>query len=245
MSNADIRKKALAKVKVKNLTIMAVISGLLIWISQFTWGLTGDGPVDAAIAGGAALLVSLVFPAGLLKAAMTAWRQGEARFSTFFACFFRPRPLLGALTLGFVAGLCRVLLSLLLTDAVFARLDPLPGHGLWVFLVGAALLLPLFFVWLFLYFALALQPEAGLFAALGRGLSVAFKNLGRILGMELSILWWVALVWIGAVVISMLSGLGGAALNAVASLVALMLTWMIGSYVCLANAGLAREIFKN
>lgn len=245
MTNADIRKKALSKVKVKNLTIMAVLSGLLIWISQFVGGLTGDVPTDAVIAGGAALFVSLVFPAGLTQAAMTAWRQNEARFSTFFACFFRPRLMLGGLVLGLAAGLCRILLSLLLTDAVFARLDPLPGHGLWVFLVGAVLLVPLFFVWLFLYFALALQPEAGLLAALGRGLSVALKNLGRILGMELSILWWVALVWIGAVVISMLSGLGGAALNAVASLVALVLAWMIGAYVCLVNAGLAREIFKS
>jgi hypothetical protein len=245
MTNADIRKKALSKVKVKNLTLMAVLSGLLIWISQFASGLTGAAPTDAVLAAGTALLVSLVFPGGLAQAAMTAWRQNEARFSTFFSCFFRPRFLLGGLVLGLAAALCRVLLSLLLTDAVLARLDPLPGHGLWVFFIGAALLVPLFFVWLFLYFALALQPEENIFAALGRGLSVALKNLGRILLMELSILWWVALAWIGAVAVSMLSGLGGAALNAVASLVALMLAWMIGSYVCLVNAGLAREIFKS
>jgi len=114
----------------------------------------------------------------------------------------------------------------------------LPGHGIWLLPLAAAVLAPLLFLWIFLYFALELGSGFRL------GLCVAFQNLWRILEMELGLLWWVALVYTGAVAISLSAGLGGAARNAVHALAGISLTWMIGAYVCLANAGLAREIFK-
>lgn len=244
MTNADIRKKALSKVKVKNLTLLAVLSYVFSWLSQFALGLTGDPYADAAVAAGVALVLSLIFPAGLVRASMSAWRKGEARFGDLFAYLYRPRLLLRGLALGLTAAACRFCLAMLLTDAALARLDALPGHGLWLLVAGVVVLVPLLFAWIFLYFAFELQPEGTLFAALVRGIAVVFQNLGRILLMELSLLWWVALAWLAANAISMLSGLGGAALNAVISLVSLALTWMIGAYVCLGSAGLARELFK-
>jgi hypothetical protein len=245
MNNADIRKKALSKVKVKNLTLLAVISYLFYWLSQFASGVTGNFATDAAIGAGVALLFSLFFPAGLARASMSAWRQGEARFVMLFEYLFRPRLLVRGLVLGLAAAAFRLVMAFLFAGDTLARIDALPGNGLWLLAVGVVAVIPLLFLWIFLYFALELQPEAGLGAALAHGLSVAAKNLGRILLMEFSLLWWVALIWLGALVVSMLSELAGAALNAVTSLVAAALTWMIGAYVCLANAGLAREIYKS
>lgn len=245
MTNAEIRAKALSKVKVKNLTFLAVIAYVLSWFSQFARGVTGAFFTDAVLGAGVALVLALIFPAGLARASMSAWRQGEARFASLFEPLYRPRLLVRGLALGLAAAAYRLLMSFLVTDAVLARIDALPGNGLWLLAVGVLALVPLLFVWIFLSFALELQPEAALGAALARGFSVTIQNLGRILLMELALLWWVALVWIGALAIAIFSGLTGAALNAVTTLVALVLTWMIGSYVCLANAGLAREIMKS
>ena len=245
MTNAEIRKKALSKIKVKNLTFLAVIAYVLSWFSQFARGVTGDFFTDTALGAGVALVLSLIFPAGLSRVSMSAWRQSEARFVSLFEYLFRPRLVLRGLALGLVAIVYRIVMALITTDAVLARIDALPGNGLWLLPVGVLALVPLLFLWIFLYFALELQPEAALGVALARGFAGAIRNLGRILLMELSLLWWVALIWIGALAIAIFSGLTGAALNAVISLVALVLTWMIGSYVCLANAGLAREIFKS
>ncbi len=245
MMNAEVRKKALTKVKVKNLTFLAVLSYVFYWLSQFARGATGDVLRDALIGAGTALVLSLFFPAGLARASMTAWRQNEARFSTYFASFYRPRALVRALALGVVAAVFRFCLSYLLTDAVLLRFDALPGHGLWLLAIAVILFVPLLFAWFFLYFALELQPEIGLGKALARGMRVIVQNGVRILTMEFVILWWVVLAYAAAVVISIASGLGGAVLNAVTSLIALVLTWMIGAYVCLVNAGLAREIFKD
>lgn len=239
MTNADIRKKALAKVKVKNLTFLAVLSYALHFFAQFARGVTGAALPDALIVAGAGLVLSLAVPAGLVRASMTAWRQNEAKFGTYFGSFFRPRLLPRGLALGAAGAAVEF-------GAYFLLLGVLGGRvSLWLAVPVIALLVPAGFAWLFLYFALELQPDAHLLPALRRGIRVILKNLGRILLMELSLLWWVALTYLAALAIALASGLRGAALNAVTSLVALVLTWLIGAYVCLGNAGLAREIFKD
>lgn len=238
MTNAEIRRKALSKVKVKNLTTLAFLSAVALWLAQLTRGIGANPLSDAAIQAGAAVVVSLLFPAGLTRVSMGAWRQNEAKFSAFFSFLYRPRLFLRGLLLGLVAGAWRLGFSLLLTGPALARILSLPGRGIWLLPLAAAVLAPLLFLWIFLYFALELGSGFRL------GLRTAFQNLGRILEMELSLLWWVALVYAAAVAISLSAGLGGAALNAVCALVGISLTWMIGAYVCLANAGLAREIHK-
>ena len=239
MTNAEIRKKALSKVKVKNLTFLAVLSYAFHFFAQFARSVTGDRLTDALIVAGAGLFLSLAVPAGLVRISMTAWRQNEAKFGAYFAYFYRPRLLLRGFALGVAGAAGETGIYLLSMGVVEASISP------WLAVPAIVVLVPAGFAWLFLYFALELQPDMGLFPALGQGFRVIFSNLGRILRMEFSLLWWVVLVYLAALAISMASGLGGAALNAVTSLVALLLTWLIGSHVCLGNAGLAREIFKD
>lgn len=245
MTNPEIRKKALSKVRVRHLTFLVVISYALLWLSRLTRGLTGNALMDAAIGGGVALVLSLIAPAGLARASMTAWRHGEAKFAPFFGSFYRPRLFLRGVALGLVVALYRFCLSFLLTEKVFTSLSSLPGQGLWIFPIAFVVLVPFLFAWLFLYFASELMPDVRFGAVLARGVSVIVHNIGRILKMELALLWWIALALFATVAISMLSGLVSPTLDVVMLLVSLTLTWMIGAYVCLANAGLARELFKS
>lgn len=225
-------KKALTKVKVKNLTMIVVISFLINWTAQFFNDLTGNRVLDTAIYLAVAFLFSLMTSAGLARVALTAWRHGEAKFGEYFAYLRDPKLFLRGAALGGIAALIKIANLLVSTSSLW-------GKALSIVISLCSLLL------YFLYFAIEMYPDLKLGLAIRRGLSEVVPNIGRIVLMELATFWWIFLVLIIALAIAMLaSGLSGIALKVVLSLVMLVLTWLIGAYACLVNAGLARELFK-
>lgn len=233
LNNKTIRQKALARVKTKHLTLLMVISYLLTAAGLLMGDLTGNRLRDAAILLGYLTLVSLFSYVGRLRVGMESWRQGKAEFASYFRCAMNGNLL--------ARGLSVALPRAALLTGVYCAARYLS------FWAGAAAAAGAWLVLLFLNYAaygMELNPEKGIGFAFGRGFAAAGSGLGRLLAMKLALHGWTVGTLIGIGAICYFAGAGQMATGIIEFLCAGTLTWMIGACNALAEAGLARELFK-
>ena len=250
MTNGEIRALAREKQKGKGLTaaiFLSILAGVLVSVPQFL--LTGLRLSISLAATVLSLIVaSLVSTAGLVRVSMAVWNGGAARVSELFAYLANARLFARGCT---VALMEAALVLLMQIPAILAGTTYGP-KALAVLAIAQLILMPLFVVAGvcvgFLYYAIEALPGEPLRAVIPRGLKLALKNLGRLIGMAFAVAWQPLLIYLGCGLFIMLFMFLFASTAAVVPGVLLLLAligalvWAYGPYIALAYAGLAVEL---
>ena len=230
MNSAELRKKALGKVKIKNLTFQVILSYLLVAASMLTADLTSNAAVNLLLLFVATLAASLFGFSGRIRVSVSGWRQGKAEYGDYFSRTASMRSLCAAVP---NAALLTVFRKFVLdVETVYESL-----------LIFAVLLVLYVFVSYGAY-SLMLNPEKKIGEAYRDGLTVAARNLGQIVAHMAVLHWWTFAVSGGILWACKAGGMKNMAVASVLFFVVLMLRWAVGSFNNLAEAGLARELLK-
>ena len=230
MNNADLRKKALSKVKIKNLTFQVVLSYLLVAASMLTADLTGNALLNLLLLFAAAFAASLFGFSGRIRVSVSGWRQGKAEYRDFFCRTAPVRDFCGAIPYAVLLVLFRYFV--IGAETIY--------EGMLVF----ALLLVLYMFACYGAYSLVLQPAKSIGEAYREGLAMAARNLGRIAGHMAVLHWWTFAVCGGIFWACKAGKMNDMAIASVLFFCVLMLRWAIGSFNNLAEAGLARKLFE-
>jgi len=233
MGNSELRMKALAKVKDKNFSVLSAAAYAIAALALLAADITGIMLLDAAIMLLVSLAVGLISGAGYIKVSMGMWRQAKGGFGELFSCYSS----LDAIKRGALpAGVYAVMLMLFRYGVL---------SGIWyIALVSGIVCIVLHIAASWGGYAIEFESGSCPVKAFGNGLKLAVKNAGRILEMKAYLYWWIAAAV--AVTIVLCSGsLSGPFMALVVFLVGLVCRWMVGAFIALAEAGLAREAYRS
>ena len=245
MTNSEIRRAARKKCLVRNFALIAMLayipSAFGALYSQYTRGNSVSKALTIAI-----LLfqyvVMFLSNAGVARTSLAVWRRGEARYADMTAYVRNGRL--------FLRGLIVIVFDFLLIYALplgvlflVVRSGSYDGYILASLVISLAILLvrPCF---TFLFYAIEIFESDGVFRAIGKGLWPAIRNMGRILGMYIALLWWVMfLLFVPLVAAQSWEGTARGAAYAVAALMVLAAGYFIWPHVNASCAALALEIY--
>lgn len=233
MDNKELRGKALGRIKERNFSFVSATAYFLAALTLLAGDITGIYALDIAITFVFGFVMAQFSAAGYVRVAMGMWRQGKGGFK--------------ALAAGFTS--IRVFARTALPCAAYALLltvfrHVVLGRAWYVSLIaGAAVFIGHIFVSYALY-GCELKSDKPALSACTEGVKVAARGLGRILEMKLNNYWWIALIIAFTIYVSFVGGQQGFIVALITFLVGLVLRWMVGAYIALAEAGLARTLFK-
>jgi len=233
VNNAELRIKALAKVKDKNFSVLSSVAYAIAAVSLLLGDITGILAIDALIMLAAGFLAGLVSAAGYAKVSMGIWMMNKGGFSELFSCYKSKEALKrGALPAGAYALMLTVL-----------RLGVL--SGVWYAAVISGLVcIALQIIAFWGGYVIAIEEKNCPVKAFVSGLKLAVNNIVRVIGMKLYLYWWIAAVIAAAAALCINYALPGAFTGLVVFLVGLVCRWMVGAFIALAEAGLAREAYR-
>lgn len=230
MNNSEIRMKALAKAKDHNFSLAAAFTYFLMGAALLAGDITGIAAADTAISAAACFIVALICGPGYVHVSMETWRQGRRNFSGLFYGFRNFRR--AALPAAAYAAMLMIFRFIVLGNEWYFAL--IAGAG--------CIVLNLLAVWA-AYGAEIYDDGKPVKAALA-GVSALIGNIGRVIEMRAYLWWWIAAVMGAALWICDSSGLFSILTALVVFLVGLVCRWMVGAFVALSEAGLARNVMK-
>jgi hypothetical protein len=229
MKNAEIRARALSKMKNKIAGLSAIV--VIVYIVQKALGMLAQNLLLSVAVNMATVFLS----AGLARVAMRAWREGKALWSDLAVCFRERRYLLIGLYGCVLAAVFGVL-----KFVVYSFAGNLAGSAAAIVLDWAAALCTGYMV----FAADILENHSPLKAALA-GLGTLMKNIGRVILMEISLYWWIVLAMaIMFLFFGVVGGVSGTTLMIILFVAMAVLKWVIFGYIVLCEAGLARTLLK-
>lgn len=234
MSNAELRAKALSKIKDKNFSLVSVFTYTLAALTLLAGDITGIPAVDVLISLAAGFIASIFCAAGHIRVAMGIWRQGKGGFRDMAGCITDMN------TLRRHALPCVVYSAAL----VIFRHVTLSGDIV-IAIISGIIAFMLHILACYGCYAVELTPDLPPLAAFGEGVGAALRSIGRILEMKFITGWWIAAIIAFTLYIFSISNLTPAIMGLIMFLILLIIRWMIGSFIALAEAGLARKILSN
>ena len=233
MSNKELRVKALSKIKHDNFSGLSAAAYAIAALPLLLGDITGIKLADIAITFAAAFIAALFCAAGYVRVAMGRWRFTKGGFRDLACCFTEWNTFVrSALPCAVYAGMITVFRHVVMT-----------GGWITAAIVGVCLI----FVHLFVSYALygcELCPEKGPIKAAMTGVATAVKGMGAILEMKIYVYWWIA----GLIAIIMYCCISGKQPGFITALIVFLVVliprWMVGAYIALCEAGLARTLFK-
>lgn len=233
MYNSELRLKALAKVKDHNFSLVSAASFALAVIPLLMADVTGMPAADLGISFATGLVVGIAGAQGYARVAMGIWRQNKGGFRELFSGFTSLRRLKASLA---PAAIYSAMLMLL-------RYFVLPGSW-YAALAAMAGVAVLHTVLVYGCFGVEMQPDICPLRAFAGGVARAFRKFPSVLEMRLNCFWWIAAALGIALFFCLRAGLARILTVLIVFLVALVCRWMVGAFIALCEAGLAREMYK-
>lgn len=236
MKNADIRTRALSKMKSKIANLSAFV--VIVFVVQRALGLMGGitGTALNIALGVIVHIVTALLTAGLSKVAIQSWREGAARWSDVVICFRDRRYLLCGLYGGMLAALLGLAgdLAYIFGNAIVGYIaEALTG---WAAAVCTG----------YIVFAADIFEKDAPLDAAKRGMRTLMGNMARIMQMEINLYWWIVAAMVAIFLFcGVLGGVGAIPLRFILFVAMGILKWAIGGYIALCEAGLARTLMKN
>lgn len=233
MKNSELRVKALGKVKDHNFSLVSVAAFAMAAVPLLMADVTGIVAADLLISFAVSFIVGIAGAQGYAHVAMGIWRQGNGGFKALFSGFTGLKRLKASLLPAAVyAAMLVIFRNFVLTDVWYVAL----AGGIAVIALHTALT--------YGCFGVEMQPDICPVRAFCGGVARAARRIGRIAGMRLSCFWWIAAVLAVTFWLCVRGGLALIITALVIFLVALVCRWMVGAFVALCEAGLAREMYK-
>ena len=235
MKNSEIRGRALSKVKsqINGLSAIVVVVYVIQKLLGLMSGITGTA-LDVAL-GVVVHIITALLTAGLARVAIRAWREGKAGWGDMLICFRDRRYLLAGLYGGIIAAVFGVL-----GDAVYIF-----GNATAGFAAGAL------FDWAaaacigYIVYAADLFENIPVLEAARKGMAALTKGIARVVCMEINLYWWIALAMaVMFAFVGIVGGVSGIPLRLVLFITMCVLKWVVGGYIMLCEAGLARTLLK-
>ena len=230
MNNSEIRVKALAKAKDYNFSLSSAFTYFLMGVALLAGDVTGIPAADAAISAVIAVIVGLICGPGYVHLGMEAWRHGKKNFSGLFYGFKN-------IGRALIPGLCYAAMLLVFRFLVL-------GSAWYVALAAGVVCVALNLIATWAAYGTEINEDMPAIKAALEGVVAMAKNIGRVAEMRGYLYWWIAAVMGGVLWICEASGLYSILTALVVFLVGLVCRWMVGAFVALAEAGLARNIMK-
>ena len=233
MTNEELRVKALAKVKDKNFPVLSAVAYAIGAVTLIFADVTGIVALDIAIAMILGFATGLIACSGYAKVGMDMWRHKQGDFPELFSCYKS----LETMKRGALPAATYALMLVVLRYGVLS--------GVWYVALIAGVVCVLLQMMAF-WGAYMTEMEDGEcpVKTYARGVKLAWKNIGRIIGMKVYVYWWMAGIVGVAVWLCISNELPPVMSGLIVFLLGFVLRWMIGAFIALAEAGVAREAYR-
>ena len=233
ISNADVRNKALAKVKDKNFSVLSATAYAIAAVPLLAADITGILAVDMIIMFIVSFAAGLVSCSGYTKVAMGRWRQAQGGFRELFGCYASAGELKrGALP----AGVYAVMLMLFRYGVT--------GRSWYAAVIAGVACIMLHIIASWGGYVIAIEKDNCPVKSFMNGVNLAARNAGSIIAMKAYLYWWIAVVIAITVVLCNTNPLPGVFTGLIIFLVGLVCRWMVGALIALSEAGQAREAYR-
>lgn len=233
MTNSELYTKALAKVKDKNFSVASALTYTIAAIPLLAADITGFIWADLAIMYVVCFCAGLISSYGYAKLAMERFRYTQGGFRELFTCYTSVDELKrGALP----AAVYAVMLMLFRYGVL---------SGVWyaaVFAGIACILLHIAAGWG--SYMILMESDNCPVKEFGRGIDLAARSLARIIAVKAYLYWWIAAAIAVTLVLCGTRPLPGIFVGLIVFLVGLVCRWMVGAFIALTEAGLAREVYR-
>ncbi len=234
MDNAELRVKALAKVKDKNFPVLSAVAYAIGAATLLFADVTGIMALDIVIALILGSATGLIACSGYAKVGMDMWRHKKGDFPELFSCYKSLEALKrGALPAATYAAMLVVLRYGVLSGVWYAAL------------ISGVICIMLQLMAFWGAYMTEMEEQECPVKTYVKGIRLAWKNIVSIIGMKVYLYWWMAAIIGIAVWLSVSKGLPPVMTGLIVFLLGFVLRWMIGAFIALAEAGLAREAYRN
>lgn len=234
MNNAELRTKALAKVKDKNFSVLSAVAFVFPAATMFFGDITGILAVDMLIMFIVSLAAGLAGGAGYCRVSMGMWRMVKGGFPELFS-FYKSRD---GLKRGALPAFTYAVMLMVFRYGVLG--------GVWyAAVISGIVCIALHIAASWGAYVIEIEEKNCPVKAFLNGVKLAVKNIGRIMEMKIYLYWWMAAVVAIAIVLCNGRELPGVMTGLIVFLLGFAFRWMIGAFIALAEAGLAREAYRN